>query len=402
MNTEDTQSLTEKYIVPTYGRFPFEPVRGEGTRIWDTDGKEYLDFGAGIAVCSLGHCPKVMVEAITKQAGTLIHCSNLYQIRDQALLAQHISDVVMELPGKTFFANSGAEANEAMVKLARKFGSATGRHEIITFEMSFHGRTMTGISATGQEKVKTGFAPLLPGFKHLPFNDIEALRSGITKDTIAIMMEPIQGEGGIHCATPEFLEAARDLCAEHDLLLLFDEVQSGLGRTGDLCAWRSLAPNLDIRPHAVSWAKGMGGGYPIGATWISSDKDLCDILGPGTHGTTYGGGPLSSAVALAVLREVSEAKLPENSAALGSYILEAVSTWDFPKIKEVRGLGLMIGFQLEGETGIALATVKALMEHGLITIPAAGEVVRLLPPLNVTREEVDQALAILKDTFASL
>ena len=292
MKTEDTQSLTEKYIVPTYGRFPFEPVRGEGTRIWDADGKEYLDFGAGIAVCSLGHCPKVMVDAITKQAGTLIHCSNLYQIRDQALLAQHISDVVMELPGKTFFANSGAEANEAMVKLARKFGSATGRHEIITFEMSFHGRTMTGISATGQEKVKTGFAPLLPGFKHLPFNDIEALRSGITKDTVAIMMEPIQGEGGIHCATPEFLEAARDLCAEHDLLLLFDEVQSGLGRTGDLCAWRSLAPNLDIRPHAVSWAKGMGGGYPIGATWISSDKDLCDILGPGTHGTTYGGGPL--------------------------------------------------------------------------------------------------------------
>ncbi len=268
-----------QHVLPTYGRFPLAPVRGAGARLWDEAGKCYLDFCTGIAVCSLGHCHPRLVEAIRQQAGELLHCSNLYQIPQQALLAEEINTHHVRLPGKLFFSNSGAEANDGLIKSARRFGhklsqaDGSPRFEVITFTLSFHGRTLGAMSATGQAKIQEGFDPLLPGFRYLPFNDVAALEAGIRPETAAILLEPIQGEGGVNVATPEFLRAAARLCKEHKLLLFFDEVQAGFGRCGDAMAWRMLAP--EIQPDGISWAKGMGGGVPIGAFWLS-DRAIDD------------------------------------------------------------------------------------------------------------------------------
>lgn len=409
MSAVTTSDLYRDYVMPTYGRFDLALARGEGSRVWDEAGKSYLDFGAGIAVCSLGHAHPKLAEALSRQASTLLHVSNLYLTRPQGELAKLIVDLV-GLGGKVFFCNSGAEANEGLYKLARKFGSVTGRHEIITFTHSFHGRTLGGISATGQEKVKTGFSPLVEGFVHVPFNDLAAVGAAISPKTVAILVEPVQGEGGINAAAPEFLKGLRALCDRHDLLLMFDEVQCGFGRTGDWCAWRTIVPQDKggVEPDAVSWAKGIAGGVPLGAFWagtrMAGSVPLCDLLGAGTHGTTYGGNPLAATAGLTVLTTIGEEKLLENSRALGAYLMSGIEGMNLPSVRLVRGVGLMIGIELNDLPGEGLPSIqatKALMKEGLLVIPSGERTIRLLPPLNITKGEADEALAILRKVLSA-
>jgi acetylornithine/N-succinyldiaminopimelate aminotransferase len=392
MNRSEIIGLFDRYVVPSYARYPLVFVRGKGARVWDADGKEYLDFGGGIAVNLLGH--SAMAEILAKQADVLVHASNLYYTEPQGRLAKRLVELV-GVEGKCFFCNSGAEANETLFKLARKFGNESGsRYEILTFQNSFHGRTLAGISATGQEKVKHGFEPPVDGFRHVPFNDLDAVAKAIGPKTAAILLEPIQGESGIRPATPEFLRGLRRLCDERKLLLMFDEVQCGLGRTGDFCGFRSIAP--DVQPDAISWAKGLGGGFPIGAVWIRGP--YADVLGPGTHGTTFGGTPLACSVALAVLDAMERDDLLRNAREVGQYFigkLQALAA-KCPTIREVRGLGLMIGVDLTLESRPA---VLKLAEHGLIGIAAGTNTVRFLPPLNITRAEVDEAVEKIGRAF---
>jgi predicted acetylornithine/succinylornithine family transaminase len=421
MSESPTSELMDQYVMPNYGRFPIEFVRGEGSWLEDGEGKPYLDFATGIAVCSLGHCHPVIQEALNEQGRKLIHCSNLYQIRGQALLARHLVEKVMGKAGKVFFCNSGAEANDSLIKLARKYGNEfsehRGRYEMITCGGSFHGRTLGGIAATGQDKVKVGFEPRLEGFVHVPYNDVGALEKAVGGKTVAILVEVVQGEGGIHIASKEFLEAAVRLRDEHGLLLMFDEVQCGLGRTGSKRTWEGIGDNIE--PDAVSWAKGLAGGFPMGAIWVRGDRmangtRLCDVLGPGSHGSTFGGTPLGSAVALAVLQEIERLELWRNAAEQGAYIQAQVNGWGHPLIREVRGKGLMLGFVLnvphleqcgayaESTQTPALFMVNLLMEAGLLSVPAGAEVLRWLPSLMVTREEVDLGLAKLKGVLDQL
>ncbi len=396
------------YVMPTYGRFDLDIARGAGCRVWDFDGNEYLDFGAGIAVSSLGHSHPELTAAVTAQASTLVHTSNLYRTAPQAELARRLVEITG--PGKVFCCNSGAEANEGLIKLARRFGSESGRHEILTFKNSFHGRTMAGISATGQDKVKKGFGPLLDGFQHLPFGDIDAVRSAIGEKTVAILLEPIQGEGGIHIGSAPFLRALREICDEKGLLLLFDEVQCGLGRTGDWCGWRSVAP--EIEADGVSWAKGIANGFPLGAFWISSRvRDprgpLCDLLGPGSHGTTYGGNPVCCAAALKVLEIIARDGLLDAAKAQGENLVKTLRRAHLPFVSEIRALGLMVGMQLgpdfpPGEGTPALRVVLAAMAQGLLLIPAGETVVRFLPPLNVDAGEIAEAVEKFALTLSSV
>ncbi len=383
-------SLYADYVMPTYGRFDLDIARGSGCRVWDFEGKEYLDFGAGIAVCSLGHAHPEVTKAVAEQASTLVHTSNLYRTGPQGELARRL--VGLTGSGKVFFCNSGAEANEGLIKLTRKYGNQSGRHEVLTFQNSFHGRTMAGISATAQAKIKKGFAPLLEGFVHLPYGDLAAVSTAIGPRTVAILVEPVQGEGGIHIATGEFLRGLRRICDEHDLLLLFDEIQCGLGRTGDWCGWKTLDAN--IMPDGVSWAKGIANGFPLGAFWAASSRGLCDLLGPGTHGTTYGGNPVCCAAALKVLEIIEREGYRQNATVLGAKLRDGLRALNSPRVSEVRAIGLMIGFELAGagETNVALSFVKKLIAAGLLAIPAGERVIRLLPPLNVTEPEVDEAL----------
>ena len=420
------QELLARHTVPNYGRLSLVPARGEGSWLWDITGRQYLDFGGGVAVCSLGHCPPVLQRALAEQSAKLIHCSNWYQIAGQGELGRFLSETVMESPGKTLFCNSGAEANEALLKLARKFGHMTPaangrpRTQIITFHNSFHGRTYGGISATAQQKVKDGFEPLVPGFTHVAFNDTEAALAAVTPETAAFLLEPLQGEGGIHTAEPGFLRALAAVCQEKNILLLFDEIQCGLGRAGHWRGWHSLAP--EITPDGVAWAKGIAGGFPVGAAWIkkravtadAAAPDLCDILSAGTHGTTYGGSPLACAAAQAVLGEIDRRSLCARAGEAGLLIRETVAAWNHPLIAGIRGLGLMIGFDLntaallaagkyrEADGPASLFTVKALMAQGLLTVGSGASVVRWLPPLNVSDQEIDTALGIFRRTLDSL
>jgi acetylornithine/N-succinyldiaminopimelate aminotransferase len=392
MNRSEIIGLFDRYVVPSYARYPLVFARGKGARVWDADGKEYLDFGGGIAVNLLGH--SAMAEILAKQASILVHASNLYYTEPQGRLAKRLVELV-GVEGKCFFCNSGAEANETLFKLARKFGNESGsRYEILTFQNSFHGRTLAGISATGQEKVKHGFEPPVDGFRHVPFNDLDAVAKAVGPKTAAILLEPIQGESGIRPATAEFLRGLRRLCDERKLLLMFDEVQCGLGRTGDFCGFRSIAS--DVQPDAISWAKGLGGGFPIAAVWIRGP--YADVLGPGTHGTTFGGTPLACSVALAVLDTLERDDLLRNAREVGQYFigkLQALAA-KCPVIREVRGLGLMIGMDLTLE---ARPAVLKLAEHGLIGIAAGTNIVRFLPPLNITRAEVDEAVEKIGRAF---
>jgi acetylornithine/succinyldiaminopimelate/putrescine aminotransferase len=392
-----------------------------------------------LALASIGHAHPRVIAAMQQQIGTLVHTSNLYYTRPQAVLAERLVRLVSapDAPqGKVFFCNSGAEANEALYKLARKFGNdglspapkhnvgelvSTDqyRHGIITMVGSFHGRTLAGIAATGQEKVKKSFEPPVQGFEHVPFNDGPALLAAVQEPgTVAVLLEPIQGEIGVNPATPEFLRLARDLCDRHGLLLMFDEVQCGLGRTGDWCGWKTLA-GPELMPDAVSWAKGIAGGFPLGAIWVSDRPvklksgetiALCDLLGPGTHGTTFGGTPLVSTGANEVLAVIEEEGMLENARVIGAHAVAAIQGIDSPLIKEVRGVGLMIAFELvpdfvarvpaADKISPSLMVVNALHAAGLLTVPSGTHAVRWLPPLNVSRAEIDEAAEILRKVLA--
>lgn len=407
-----TAKKAAKYHLPTYGRFPITISRGQGARVWDEDDRLYLDFCTGIATCALGHCHPAQSETIAKQARTLIHCSNLYYNKPQADLAEYLVEKIIQLPGKIFFGNSGAEANDGLIKLARRFGrenpseNGESRYEVITFSKSFHGRTLGSMSATAQEKIHAGFDPLLPGFRYVVFNDLAAAREAITEKTAAILVEPIQGEGGVNVATAEFLRGLRDLCDEKNLLLMFDEIQCGMGRTGQMNGWASVAPELV--PDAVSWAKGLGGGFPIGAFWVSEKNGFCDLLGAGSHGSTYGGNPLACAASMAVLEVIVNENLPAKAKKAGNYLRREIESWHHPAIAEIRGTGLLLGIGLNSETWEvpegktpALFLISALMEAGLLTVPAGPDTLRLLPPLNVTDAELREALQIIRSVLDS-
>ncbi len=382
-----------KVIAATYGRYPIAPVRGEGCRLYDADGREYLDFLAGVAVNNLGHCHPKVVEAIQQQAAALIHCSNFYQIPQQIELAEQLTRHAFA--GRVFFCNSGAEANEAAIKLARKYSrehKGPDRYEILAASESFHGRTMATISATGQEKVRVGYEPVLPGFVHLPFGDIEALRQAVGPRTCAIMLEPIQGEGGVIVPPEGYLQQVRELCNRHDLLLILDEVQTGCGRTGHLFAWQ----HEHVRPDILTLAKGLGGGVPIGA--MLATETVAASFGPGSHGSTFGGNPLATAAALAVMRELTEGNVLDNCVTVGAYLrlrLEQLKE-KFAWIREVRGRGLLLGMELAIE-GAPL--VEAALSRGLLINCTAGRVLRFVPPLTVSRQEIDRAMEILQVVF---
>ncbi len=399
-----TQEKTQNYVLQTYGRFPLTITRGQACRVWDENGREFLDFCAGIATCSLGHCHPRLTAAIAQQASTLMHCSNLYNIAPQADLAELIVEKIVQQAGKIFFSNSGAEANDGLIKLARRFGQQSGRYEIITFQQSFHGRTIGSMSATAQAKIHEGFDPLLPGFRYLPPNDLKAVKAALTDQSVAFLIEPIQGEGGVNPMSREFLTGLSALAQENDLLLLLDEVQCGFGRTGDLNGYDTIAPGL--RPDAISWAKGMGGGFPIGAFWIAEKH--APLLGPGSHGSTYGGNPLACAASKAVIETIISEDLPANARARELQIRERIASWNHPAITEVRGHGLLLGIGLDiSKLAIpedkvpSIHLCSALLEKGLLVPPAGPTTIRLIPPLNVSAEDVDQALAFLKDVLDS-
>jgi acetylornithine aminotransferase len=386
----------DKHVMKTYGRYPIVAERGEGCRLWDVDGKSYLDFLAGVAVNNLGHCHPKVVAALREQAGRLLHCSNFYHIPQQVELAEWLCE--HSFAERVFFCNSGAEANEAAMKLARKHSNekhGADRFEVITALASFHGRTIGAISATGQEKVKAGFTPMLEGFKHVPFGDVEAMRQAITPQSCAIMLEPLQGEGGVNVAPSGYLKAVRELCDEFDLLLIFDEVQVGCGRTGTLWAYEQD----EVLPDVMTLAKALAGGPPIGA--LLTTEELAKSLGPGTHGSTFGGNPLVCAAALAAMQALNEKTLRDNCRSMGAYLMEKLEQLKgkYSFIKEIRGRGLIIGAELEIEGGPLV--IKA-MERGLLMNCTVGNVLRFVPPLIVNRAEIDEAMTILDEVLATV
>ena len=396
MNSQEWIEKSDKYIMKTYGRYPIVPVRGAGCRLWDADGKEYLDFLAGVAVNNLGHCHPRVVKAIQEQAATLIHCSNYYQIPQQIELAELLCS--NSFADKAFFCNSGAEANEAAIKLARKYSRDTygpQRFEIITAADSFHGRTMATVSATGQEKVQRFFDPLLHGFKHVPFNDAAALAAAVTPDTCAVMLEPIQGEGGINVPSPDYFREVRRICDEHGLLLILDEVQVGMGRTGMLFAHE----RFDVEPDIMTLAKALAGGAPIGAM-LARDKYAASFT-PGTHGSTFGGNPLMTAAALAAVRTILEDGILPNTVAMGAYLVDRLRELGtkYPFVQEVRGIGLMIGMGLAIPGG---DIVKKGHARGVLLNVTHDTVLRFVPPLTVTKQEVDEMITILDGIFAEI
>lgn len=414
---KEIREVFEKFVVPSYSRFDLVLARGEGSYVWDLSDRRFLDFGGGIAVCSLGHAHAEITQALIDQSRELLHVSNLYYNEPQGRLAQTLVELIG--PGRCFFCNSGAEANEGLFKLARKFGHDEGRYAIITTFDSFHGRTLAGIAATGQEKVKKGFEPMVAGFKHVPFNDLDAMRNAVTPQTAAILIEPIQGESGITVATPEYLRGLRQLCDERNLLLLFDEVQAGHFRTGEFQSWQRILeggmndPNRppDFTPDAVSMAKSLGGGFPIGAFWVR--EKYAGLLSAGTHATTFGGTPLGCAVALKILEIIERDHLAQNARAMGDFLSSRLQSLQqkFPQvIREVRGFGLMIGLEFQpsapgftaGPRSPALQAVDRLHAESLLTVPAATSVVRLLPALNLSRAEAEEGLRAIESVVATL
>jgi acetylornithine/N-succinyldiaminopimelate aminotransferase len=442
MKQSEIREMFEKNVVPSYARFDLFLDRGEGSWLWDLNGRRYLDLAGGIAVCSLGHAHPQITAALTEQSRKLVHVSNLYYNELQGRLAERIIELIA--PGRVFFCNSGAEANEGLFKLARKFGHqeaavspaaagpgrsasfaelrrATGnrpslfseRQEIITAFESFHGRTLAGIAATGQEKVKKGFEPAVAGFKHVPFNDLEATRAAITSSTVAILIEPIQGESGITIATPEYLFGLRELCDEHNLLLLFDEVQAGHFRTGRFQSWQRILENegADLVPDGVSMAKGLGGGFPIGAFWVG--EKFANVLSAGTHASTFGGSPLACAVASRILDVIEREDLARNARRIGDFFLGELQTLakKFPQVlREVRTLGLMIGLEFEptlaafsrSDKSPAIQVAERLHQKDVLTVPAAQSVIRLLPALNLSKGDAEEGLRAIEQVVEAL
>jgi predicted acetylornithine/succinylornithine family transaminase len=393
---KDTETLiadSQRYIANTYSRFPLVLVRGQGCKVWDSDGREYLDFVAGLAVCNLGHCHPKVVRAIHDQSQELIHVSNFYHIEPQIELAKLL--VENSFAERAFFCNSGAEANEAAMKLAKKYAKDSGRaagFEIITMEKSFHGRTMATMSATGQEKIQKGFDPLVPGFKYVPFNDMDALLRAVTPQTCAIMVEPIQGEGGVNCPSESYLRGLRELCHERGILLIFDEVQVGMGRTGKLFAHE----HDGVCPDIMTLAKSLAGGVPIGA--MLATEEVARSFTPGTHASTFGGNPLATSAGVAALSVLLGGGVLENCRRVGEHFFSQLIDLKgkYPFIEEVRGKGLIIGMQL-GFEGSQIVT--RCMEEGFLINCTMGNVLRFLPPLIITPEEVDLLIRTLDGIF---
>lgn len=371
-------------------------VKGLGTSVWDAEGNEYLDFVSGIAVTNIGHCHPRMVQAVQDQVETLVHVSNLYYNEKQPQLAKALAGHSGLRGAKCFFCNSGAEANEGLIKLARLWGSDKGKYEIITMQQSFHGRTLATLTATGQDKVKTGFGPLPEGFTYANFNDLHSVEEAITSRTTAVLVEALQGEGGVIPADAEFMKGLRALCDEKGILLLCDEVQCGMGRTGKWFGFQ----NYDVQPDAFSLAKGLGNGFPIGA--IVAGSTLSDIFQPGHHATTFGGTPLACSAALSVVEVIDEEQLLANTMMMGAYLVEGlcdVAVKHKQWISGVRGLGLLLGLVLDVPSA---PLQKKLQDRGMLALATAGNVLRLLPPLNVSQQEIDQALKLIGEACAEL
>lgn len=415
------RELFSRHVVPSYGRFELAFSRGQGSCLFDVGGRRYLDLGGGIAVCALGHANHEITQALTEQAQRLVHISNLYYSEPQGRLAERI--VKHLAPGKVFCCNSGAEANEGLYKLARKFGHDEGRFEILTATNSFHGRTLAGISATGQDKVKKGFEPLVPGFRHVPFNDLQAVRDALSPATVAILIEGIQGEGGITPATPEYLLGLRQLCDEKRLLLMMDGVQCGHFRSGRFQSFQRILEGVGpaaqgFVPDALSMAKSLGGGFPIGAFWVRDSVHgvkLSDVLSPGTHATTYGGTPLACAVALKVFEVIERDGLAEHVRNLGDWLRDELQrlVTTYPQVlKSARGMGFMLGLEFQPHDRIpalagvdkpaATQVVSRLQAAGVLTIPSGMQVVRLLPALNLSRAEAEEGLATIEKVVKEL
>jgi acetylornithine/N-succinyldiaminopimelate aminotransferase len=410
---ESIRELFAKNVVPSYGRFELVLSHGHGSYVFDVAGKRYLDLGSGIAVCCLGHAHPAITEALVEQSKKLIHVSNLYFTEPQGRLA---AEIVKRIgAGKVFFSNSGAEANEGLFKVARKFGHDEGRFEILTATNSFHGRTLAGIAATGQEKVKKGFEPMMPGFRHIPFNDLDAARNAISPATVAIMIEGVQGEGGVTPATPEYLLGLRALCNEKKLLLLMDGVQCGHYRTGKFQSFQRIlegVPGGDkFLTDGLSMAKSLGGGFPIGAFWVRAPFQ--DLLGPGTHASTFGGTPLACAVALKIFEVIERERLDEQARKLGGWIQNELDRLakTYPQVvKRSRGLGFMLGLELAenipafaaSDKTPAIQFVNRLHAAGVLTIPAGTQIVRLLPPLNLKPQEAGEGISKIEETVKSL
>jgi len=411
---ETIRELFSKNVVPSYGRFDLVLSHGSGSHLYDVNGRRYLDLGGGIAVCALGHAHPAITEALIEQSKKLVHISNLYYQEPQGRLAQALVRLIG--PGKCFFSNSGGEANEGLFKLARKFGHDEGRFEILTTIDSFHGRTLAGIAATGQDKVKKGFEPMTPGFRHVPYNDLEAMRAAISPATVAILIEGIQGEGGVTPAAPEYLLGLRALCDERKLLLLMDSVQCGHFRSGRFQSFQRILEGVPggeaFLPDGISMAKSLGGGFPIGAFWVRAP--YADLLSAGTHGTTYGGSPLACAVALKVLEVIENEKLEDNARQTGEFLKSSLQqlAQKYPGvIQTVRGLGMMLGIELaanlphlpgDATKTQAIRMTNLLHAAGLMVIPAGASVLRLLPALNLTRGEAEEGLKSIESVVAKL
>lgn len=385
----EIRQMDAENVMHTYNRAPVTFVRGAGARLWDSDGKEYLDFLAGIAVCGVGHCHPRIASAIAEQAQTLIHTSNLYLTAPQAKLAAKLTSISDF--DKVFFCNSGAEANEAAIKIARKHGKAVGsdgKFHLVTASRSFHGRTLATVTATAQPKYQTPFAPLVPGFSHVPFNDVDALEAAVTDDTCAVLLEPIQGEGGVYLASQAYLEAARQLCDRHGALLMFDEVQTGVGRTGKWWAYE----HYGVVPDVMTLAKSLGGGIPIGA--CLARNDAATTLVPGDHGSTFAGNPLAARAALAVLETIEDEHLLANAHAMGAYFVQRLAESPFrAKIADIRAVGLMLGVELVSPD--AKRVQADAFARGLILNAVGETILRFLPPLIITRQDVDRAMDVL-------
>jgi len=380
--------MSTEAIMNTYARFPDAIVEGHGCTLIDEKGKRYLDLLAGVAVVAVGHANEKVAEAISRQARTLWHTSNYFWNQP----AMQLADRLREISGgefQSFFANSGTEANECAIKLARKWGSQAGKFKIIAADRSFHGRTLAALSATGQPSKWEGFAPMVPGFIHCPLNDLAAWEAAIDTETVALLVEPIQGEGGIFPATQSFLTGLRALCDKHNLLLIFDEIQTGCGRTGTWWAWQAYG----VRPDIFTTAKGLGNGMPIGACLAL--PEVAEAYKPGSHGSTFGGGALAASAALATLEVIETQKLLQNAARLGELAKELLA--DAPHVVEVRGKGLMLGVQLDGD--LSDTAVKKLFSIGIIANAVTPSVIRLVPPLSITEEELTNGINAIREVL---
>jgi len=385
----------QTFLIGNYAPPAIEIVRGKGSHLWDSQGKKYLDFTSGIAVTNLGHSHPEWIKQVQHQVELLTHCSNLYSIPEQVRLAERLARKIG--PGKVLFCNSGAEANEALIKLSRLHGEQGEgkRTKILVARNGFHGRTLGALSATESSKYRKGFEPLLPGFVFCKLNELSDFENAIDDETVAILVESIQGEGGLHVSSDSFLQGIEKLCQKNNLLFLMDEVQAGIARTGEFLGYQKSG----VQPDAIAMAKGLGGGFPIGAIWVKDSSS--SLFTPGSHGTTFGGSPLACSAAHAVLDVIEKEDLIAQAKVLGDYLLQGVQKLaeNFPKkILEIRGRGLMLGVQLADEPG---ELVSILRDNGLLAVGAAGQTLRLLPPLTITQDEIDQGLKILRQSLSA-